>query len=263
MQIGQLSQIKSWFDTYTQSFLTGDPSKDSPLILKIDHTDRVCSNICILGRALGLSDSHLRLAETVGLLHDVGRFEQLRRFGTFDDRQSVNHAALGIEVLKKNAVLENLEADEQAMVMDAVRFHNAPELPNRRLPANLLFMHLIRDADKLDIWKLFADYFRADQPPDPTIVQHLPDHPSWEEAIIEAITQKRMARFQDMKSLNDFKLLQLSWVFDLNFQETSIQAKKRGDLTTIATSLPDAPAVQRAVDATMQRLDELALVASK
>ena len=218
-----------------------------------------CANICILGKSLDLYATHMRLAETVGLLHDVGRFAQFRRYGTFIDSQSVNHAALGVDVLKNNAVLESLEADKQAIVTDAVRMHNAPVLPVNRPPENLLFISLIRDADKLDIWKVFADYFRADQPPEPAIVQHLCDRPIWSKPIIEAIMQQRMAKFQEMKSLNDFKLLQLSWVFDLNFPETSIQATKRGDLAAIACSLPDAPAVQRAVETAMQHLDELAL----
>ena len=262
MQISQFFHIKSWFDAYTHSFLSGDAAQDSPLVLKINHTHRVCANICNIGETLDLSDTHMRLAETVGLLHDVGRFEQFKRFGTFNDHQSINHAALGVDVLKKNAVLKSLEAEEQAFVTDAVRLHNAPALPLKRPPTNLLYMRLVRDADKLDIWKIFADCFRADQPSEPAIVQHLPDRPTWEEAIIEAIMQKHMAKFQDMRSLNDFKLLQLSWVFDLNFQETSVLATKRGDLAAIARSLPEGPAVERAVDVTMQHLDELASTAS-
>ena len=44
----------------------------------------------------------MRIAEAVALLHDVGRFEQYKRYGTFNDRKSVNHAALGVEIMKKN-----------------------------------------------------------------------------------------------------------------------------------------------------------------
>lgn len=31
----------------------------------------------------------------LGLLHDIGRFEQVKRFGTFSDIQSVDHAGRG------------------------------------------------------------------------------------------------------------------------------------------------------------------------
>ena len=93
-------------------------------------------------------------------------------------------------------------------------------------------------------------------------VQHLPDLHHWENNIIRAIHEQRSANFKDMKTLNDFKLLQLSWVFDLNFQETSVLATKRGDLAAIARSLPEGPAVERAVDVTLQHLNELASTAS-
>jgi hypothetical protein len=193
---------------------------DHPWVLKIEHTARVCDNICHLGRCIDLTDGQMRMAEVIGLFHDIGRFEQYRRYRTFNDRQSANHATMGIDVINKNAVLDMLPADEKTIIIDAIRFHNAPALPKKKSAACKVFMRSIRDADKLDIWKVFADYFRHCQHPDPAIVQHLPDLPQWEERIVKAITEKRMARFKDMKSLNDFRLLQLSWVFDLHFPET-------------------------------------------
>ena len=113
------------------------------------------------------------------------QIEQYRRHGTFNDRQSVNHAALGIDVLKKNSVLDCLADDKRRVILDAVRFHNVPRLPTGRPQTATLFMGLICDADKLDIWKVFADYYHSDQPPEPAIVQHLTDHPVWEKTIID------------------------------------------------------------------------------
>lgn len=256
MQPDQVIRLKQWFESYTRSFMTGEGPIDSPLELKIAHTARVCDNICHLGRSIELTDGQLCLAETIGLFHDLGRFEQYRRYRTFNDRQSTNHAAVGIDVLNQTAVLDTLPADEKATIIDAIRFHNAPRLPANRPPAALLFMRLIRDADKLDIWKVFADCYRYRQRPEPAIVQHLTDLPTWDQKIVKAISEKRMASFQDMKSLNDFKLLQLSWVFGLYYTETAVQAKKRGDLAAIARSLPDHPILRRAIGVITGHLDE-------
>lgn len=255
METNQLTRLKMWFDAYTRSFLTGDAIKDSPLVLKIEHTERVGRNICHLGRSIDLTEDRMRTAEAVGLLHDVGRFAQYRRYRTFNDGKSVNHAALGIEVLKEDRILDGLSDDEKDIIIDAVGFHNAPALPVHKHTESMVFMRLIRDADKLDIWKVFADYYRHDRAPEPAIVQHLADLPQWDENIINAITEKRTANFQDMKCLNDFKLLQLSWVFDLHFPETSVQARQRGDLSAIAGSLPDADAVRQAVASVMEWVD--------
>jgi hypothetical protein len=257
MQSDQRLRLKTWFDTYAQSFLTGNGTADGPLVLKIEHTERVCDNIRQLARSIGMNDNHLLIAEIVGLFHDIGRFEQFRRYGTFDDRQSADHASLGIAVLHRAAVLDDLDEDETAIIIDAVRFHNAPWLPADRPPSTMTFMRLIRDADKLDIWKVFADYYRRGQLPEPAIVQHLPDVPSWQDAVIDAIGRQQKATLRDMRSLNDFKLLQLSWVFELHFRETFVQARNRGDLAAIAHSLPDDPALHNAVAGVMKRLEEM------
>jgi putative nucleotidyltransferase with HDIG domain len=257
MQINQLKRLKTWFDTYSQSFLTNDAAKDGPLVLKIKHTARVCDNICHLARSIELDANHLRIAEAVGLFHDIGRFMQFGRFGTFNDRRSANHASLGIEVLRQEAVLDDLADVEKAIILDAVRFHNAPALPTNRPPTSMVFMRLIRDADKLDIWKVFAGYFRRGQLPEPAIVQHLPDLPTCQDAIIDAIARRCKAEFWDMRSLNDYKLLQLSWVFELYFRETFVLARERGDLSAIARSLPADPTVAKAVAAVMNRIEEM------
>ncbi|BBO87317.1 HD domain-containing protein [Desulfosarcina ovata] len=250
----QLIHLKSWFHTYSHDFLTGDAEADGPHTLKIDHTARVCENICHLARSIGMTERQQRMAEAVGLFHDVGRFEQYQRFGTFNDHKSVNHAALGVKVLETANVLDRLDGDRRALLLDAIRFHNAPALPGNKPAETTLFMRLIRDADKLDIWKVFADYYRHDQVPEPAIVQYLADTPACSDAIIDAIGQHRMAKFQHMRSINDFKLLQLSWVFDIQFIETLVQAGKRGDLRVIADSLPDNAAVQGAVSVVMAKV---------
>lgn len=117
-----------------------------------------------------------------------------------------------------------------------------------------------KNADRQSIGKVFADYYRHHRRPESAIVQHLPDLPTWEESIVDAIVEKRMASFQDMKSLNDFKLLQLSWVFDLYFPEALVQAKKRGDLAAIARSLPDDRILRHAIGIISDQLDEAVLV---
>ena len=65
MQTEQLSDLQSWFDTYTRSFLTGDPQKDSAHQLKIDHTARVRENIRLLATSIGLPEDQMRIAEAV------------------------------------------------------------------------------------------------------------------------------------------------------------------------------------------------------
>lgn len=254
MNTDQLQRLTSWFDTYSQSYKTGDHLIDHPVILKIEHTKRVRENICRIGRSLDLSEKEMRLAESIGLLHDIGRFEQYRRFKTFNDRQSVNHAKLGTDVLGQTAIFVALPQPDRNIIFDAIRYHNARTLPPGNTAETMVFNRLIRDADKLDIWRVFAECYQSPDAPDRTVVHSLPDLPTWDEHILAAITRNEMAKLQHMRSLNDMKLLQLSWVFDINFPETFVLARKNGHFLTIAQSLPDDPAVQQAIAITMDRL---------
>lgn len=258
-----VDRLRAWFAAYTHSFLKGSADTDSPLLLKIDHTQRVCRNIVTLAEAVGLEAKATRLAEIVALFHDVGRFDQYHRYGTFNDRASANHARMGVAVLKNSGVLEALDAKQQAIILDAVGLHNAPCLPRDRPADAMIFLRLIRDADKLDIWRVFARTFGRRETTHPAVIQDLPDTPTWSEAILGAIGDRRMARLKDMKSLNDFKLLQLSWVFDLQFNETCQEALVRGDLGVIARTLPKEDAVHRAILRVMDELDRRAVMAAR
>ena len=83
------------FAAYTEHYNAADPK----VKLKIDHTYRVAALCARIARSLSLPPEDVDLAWLCGLLHDVGRFEQLRRYNTFIDSQSVSHAALSVQVL--------------------------------------------------------------------------------------------------------------------------------------------------------------------
>lgn len=255
MQTETVDRLTTWFYLYTQSFLSGDAEEDGPLVIKIEHTKRVRDNIKELAERIGLDGEKILLAETVALFHDLGRFEQYRDYHSYSDARSINHALKSIEVLKKNDVLKTLPDGEKKIVIDAVRMHNAPSLPGDDTSGSLLFMRLIRDADKLDIWKVFADYIRQDAPLDPVIFHHLQDLPGCSPKIVDSIIQKRMAMIKDIRCINDFKLLQLSWIYDLNFTATTALARERGDMAIIAGSMPHDNDIQRAVSAVMADLE--------
>lgn len=83
------------FEDYVKKYNT----ENDKVRLKIEHTYRV-SELCeIIARSLGLPEKDVDVAWLIGLLHDVGRFEQLRNFGTFNDGESIDHAVYGAKIL--------------------------------------------------------------------------------------------------------------------------------------------------------------------
>lgn len=89
------SKVLRAFSDYVEAY----DSRNQRITLKIEHSKRVAGLCERIAESNGLKQDDLDLAWTIGLLHDMGRFEQLRRWGTFSDARSTNHAKLGAEVL--------------------------------------------------------------------------------------------------------------------------------------------------------------------
>ncbi len=94
------------FHAYAGSYDLGNPR----IKLKYDHTLRVAELCGRIARSLALPEDGIDLAWLLGLLHDIGRFEQVRRYDTFNDAATVNHAALGVEVLFEPRAAEGASA---------------------------------------------------------------------------------------------------------------------------------------------------------
>lgn len=243
-----LNNLKSWFGDYVAGFYTDDPLNNSTISLKERHTERVCRNIIFLGNALELSDEEMILAESMGLFHDIGRFKQYAVYGTFKDMDSENHAMLGLRQMAIHRVLDGCSVNEKRWIATAIAFHNAIVIPEGKDEKTLFFIRLLRDADKLDIWKVFIDYYKLrDKQPNSAVEIGLPDDPMVSPQVVAALSEERFARIQDLKTLNDFKLLQISWVFDLNFTPSFQAVKDREYLEKIEATLPQSKEISVAV----------------
>jgi len=259
MDQNELRRLKKWFSGYCASFLMPDAEDQRNLTLKEEHTRHVCENMLRITRDLSLSSGETVLAETIALFHDVGRFPQYHEFKTFRDSISVNHAALGTKVLLENKVLKNISRREQKIITDAVTLHNVFVLPEALDEDTLLYAKLVRDADKLDIWRVFTEYYALPQESRWTAAGlGLPDSPDYSREILSHLHKKEMFLLSKLKTLNDFKLLQIVWMFDLNFTSSFIMLKERDYLDKIAATLPATDEIRRAVDVVREFVDRKA-----
>lgn len=243
-----LEHLKKWFADYVAGFYTDNPTDNSTIRLKEKHTERVCENIILLGKSLALSDEERVLTETMALFHDVGRFKQYATYGTFKDVDSENHALLGLREMVAHNVLDICTKDERKWITKAIANHNAVTIPKKENGKSLFFIRLLRDADKLDIWRVFIDYYKTrDNQPNPVVEFGLPDDPSFSPPVLSALSEERFVRFEDLRTVNDFKLLLLSWVFDLNFTISIQVVKDRGYIEKIGAILPDSQETKTAL----------------
>jgi hypothetical protein len=248
MTRNDLNHLKTWFAGYVSGFYSDDPDYNHPIKLKEEHTIRVCRNIAMLGKELDLTEHDIVLAETMALFHDIGRFKQYAAHHTFNDFVSENHARLGLRQIAMYGLLSACTTAEKRLITKAVAYHNAATLPANEDDNTLFFMRLVRDADKLDIWKLFIDYYRErDKNYSSAVELGLPDDPVCSLKVIETLNQQKFVRMQDIKTLNDFKLLQISWVYDLNFVPSFRTVQNRKYIEKIEETLPQSIKIKEAI----------------
>lgn len=250
MRRGHYKIFQDWFSQYVAGCRCDGPRLQSWVKLKVDHTHRVCDKIIRLGKSLELNESDLLIAGTVGLFHDVGRFRQIEIYGTFSDSKSENHAALGVRVLIEAEVLAELPEEERNTIIRAIELHNLRDLPEDLPERRLLFARLIRDADKLDILEVFTRYYTGDGEFATALDSYLPDTPGYSEKLVNDILNMRRCNYNDVKNRNDRKLLNLSWVYDINFPYTFKEIAGNGYIEKIIGAMPqsdDIAMVQRQI----------------
>lgn len=151
-------QAEAAFLAYTSRY---DP--DNPMIRhKIGHTLRVAGNCGRIAASLHMEKDDADFAWFLGLLHDIGRFEQVRRYGTFVDSVSVDHAEFGADLLFRDGLVSEFPVRELpesriTLLETAVRLHNRLALPEGLDGEARCFCDLIRDADKADIFRVVTE----------------------------------------------------------------------------------------------------------
>ena len=245
----EFDSLKRWFSDYCRSFYTSDQTDQKNIILKEEHTSNVVGNMAEISRYLELDPAGSALAATIALFHDVGRFPQYARYKTFRDSISTNHAALGAAVLIEREVLGPLPKAERDAVIRAVTLHNVFSVPDNLDQDTLRWVQMIRDADKLDIWRVFVDFYGQEDERRPSAAGlGLPETEEYSAEVLSSVLRKEMVHLSALRTLNDFRLLQLAWVFDLNFTRSLELLLERSYIEGLSASLPQTGEIRGAVD---------------
>lgn len=255
MKPADITLFRNFFANYIKPFYADDETAQAHFRLKENHTARVCEQCLAIGQSLGLSAPQLRLAEAIGLFHDIGRFRQYQQYRTFNDARSTDHGELAVRILKESNILSCLPPGEQKTILFAVICHNKRHLPPIRSEKTLVLAKLIRDADKLDIFELIT----SDDPairmlPSP----ELPTDRRCSPAVIADLLAGRMARFEDIQTSADQLLFRLSWAYNLYFPYTARRILNKHYFEKMFAYLPAEPNIAAVKQCLAQHLQRLA-----
>jgi len=243
----QLQEFKSWFDRYVAGFYADDDYVNSNLKLKEDHSRRVCEEMLYLAGALNLTENDTLIAETIAILHDIGRFKQFAEYSTYNDARSTNHCRLGVEILRETKILSSLPENDRLTIEKAINLHGVKTLPPALAEPDLRFCRLIRDADKLDVFYVAIGYYESCRHDPSSLMLELefPDQPVCTPEVVDAVMSEQAIDYTALQTLNDMILCQLGWVYDINFAPALRRIKEKAYLETLITFLPRTEEVAR------------------
>lgn len=248
MNLAQLQKIKEWYARYVDQFTDPSGRLHPFLQLKKDHSQRVAENARQLAEMSAWKPESIHRAEALGWLHDIGRFLQFKTYKTFSDPLSVNHGEYGCNVVRDAKILLFLSDDEQHLLLDGIRYHNARTEPDYLNGESLRFLKLIRDADKLDIFHVVIESLKRDGFKDlPQMLPQIKLDGAVSPQIIDSILTHHSCSVTDVQSLTDYLLLQLSWIYDLNYPSTHRLVVQRDIINQLKIFLPKTTPIQEII----------------
>lgn len=125
---------------------------DDKIKVKIRHTYQVADTAKDIAMNLKLQNEEIELATLIGLLHDIGRFEQEKKYQSFSDEETIDHAILGSKILFEDNLIRNFIEDNQYddIIKIAIENHNRYTIEPNLNKKELLHANIVRDADKVD-----------------------------------------------------------------------------------------------------------------
>ena len=195
-----------FFDRYAHCYDFGL----EPIKYKYYHSLRVKENMINLAKNLSLPEKDIELASCIGILHDIGRFDQYMLYRSFDDFD-LDHGDYACELIDKLDILKeyNIDKEDYNVVKTAIRNHNKYEIEPNLTHRELLFSKMIRDCDKLDIiYALSSEKLKE-------IVKE--DEGEIHKKVSEGFFKEKQVIIPKDYTLNDKIVIFFAFAYDINF----------------------------------------------
>ena len=263
-----IDELTALYDEYVDTFREADGELPVMMRLKRVHTGFVVKNAEAIADGEGFTAEEREVALAAALLHDTGRYEQLKRYNTFRDSDSIDHAVFSHDIVKEKGWLDQVKGvgvdvgvEWKDAILKAVLYHNRrdlpPEIEQSNNPNNRTILgaaaHTVRDADKLDIFRVLEDQvahtdWKGDSRAFWNLAVSAPPNP----VVVECIEKELPVDYQNIKSLSDFVLIQVGWMISgLHFATARRLCRERNHLAfrrDFLHQLTDSPAIDRVCD---------------
>ena len=216
-----IEKAKKAFNEYVKKYDPNDPQ----IYLKIKHIETVVSVAKEVAESLNLDEENVKLAELIALLHDIGRFEQVKRYHTFMDKDSINHAEFGVNLLKEGLIREFINDDKyDTIILNAILNHNKNKIDENLDEHTKLHCRIVRDADKVDIYNVLLSG-------DVKSIYNGCENMSYQlisDRVYNDFLKGKTINYLNIKTHADVVVSHIAYIYDINF-EYSIKIIKEND----------------------------------
>lgn len=226
------TKAKEAFSQYLKAY----DKEDDKIRLKIVHTYGVVACVEQIAEKMQLAKEDLELAKLIALLHDIGRFEQIRRFSSFE-ADTMDHAAYGVQVLFEEGMIREFIKEDlyDGVIRTAIAKHSDFRLEGIKDERTLFHAKLIRDADKLDNCRVKLEDSIE------TLLDRTAEEVGNEEissSIYAAAMRGEAIRSPERKTKMDYWVSYVAYFYDLNFRETLEIVRDKNYVSGIIHRIP-------------------------
>jgi len=260
MNTTDITRIEDFLKRYYQEFFCQVESRtdiQTNLRMKYSHALAVHALTKELAVGLHLDHETTILVQAAALLHDVGRFSQIVEYQGYSDTRSIDHAALGLAIIRERGVLAYASADDVAAIEISVREHNKRNLSAEVNGHGKIVAQVLRDADKIDIVQVSTEFYASETEGVRTgLFCEMSFAPVCNEVVVKALLAGEAVPICELATVYDEFLLYLSWVNDLHFDYSVKYLAEIGRMDYMISVLPDTAFRCRVAEYVHRRVDE-------
>ena len=200
-----------------KEYLKNYNTQDGSIALKIRHTYEVVRKSEYIATRLELDKENIELAKIIALLHDIGRFEQIKEFNEFNDKK-IEHAEFGVKALFEDNLIRRFIEDKKYddIICKAIYNHNKFEIEENVNDIELLHCKIIRDSDKLDNFRVKQKDKLEDMFPKIYNSETI-NYENISSKVYEDFMKHKCIKLEDRKTIIDYWVCVIAFIFDLNF----------------------------------------------
>ena len=231
--------------------------EDGMIALKVRHTYEVVKKSEYIATELNLDKENIELAKVIGLLHDIGRFEQIKIYKEFNDKK-MEHAEFGIKVLFEDNLIRKFVEDKKydEIIRKAIYNHNKLKIEDDLNDIELLHCKIIRDTDKLDNFRVKQEEKMENIFPKIYNEKNI-NYENISSKVYEDFMKHKCIELDDRKTIIDYWVCVIAFIFDLNFNISLKYVKENNYIDNLIDRIE-----YKNVD-TKQRMENIRICAKK